>query len=113
MKSQSSRTGITEVTKMDRNTYYRTNAGYIRKQTASSPTTAEIIIRLLSYFYKKLEKALLSDGFAAGFCGVALLLIVGIVGGIEFGTLSLKSGFIFSSVLLSTVCIIVYKKNKE
>ena len=98
---------------MDRNTYYRTNSGYIRKQTSGSLSTAEIVIRLLSYLYKTLEKVLLSDGFAAGFCGVALLLIIGIVGGIEFGTLSLKSGIIFSSVLLSTVGIIVYKKNKE
>ncbi len=95
---------------MDRNVNFKANSRYIRKKSQSS---ADVFLKLLIYMYRASEKLLCSDGFAAGFCGVSLLLIMGIVGGIEIGTLSIKSGVIFSLVLLSAVGVVVYKKNRE
>ncbi len=96
---------------MDRNINYRVNSGYIKK--ARQLTSTEQLFRFLWCLYKYVEKIVMTDAFAAGFCGVSFMLIIGIVGGIEFGTLSLKSGIIFSSVLISAVTLLLYKKNKE
>ncbi len=100
-----------EGVKMDRNINYRANSGYIKK--ARQLTSTEQLFRFLWCLYQYVEKIVMTDAFAAGFCGVSFMLIIGIVGGIEFGTLSLKSGIIFSSVLISAVTLLLYKKNKE
>ena len=86
--------------------YARTNAYRTGYRSASSQSFMYLL-------FKMLEKLLLSDGFAAGFCGVSFILVIGIVGGIECGRLSLASGVAFSSILLAAVSILLYKKNKE
>jgi len=79
-----------------------------------SRTSAFIsIMRFLYLVYKTLEKVLSTDGFAAGFIGVSLMLIVGIAGGVQLGVLTLGSGVIFSGILLCVVSVFIYNKNRE
>ncbi len=99
---------------MDRHSNYRTNTRYIKNRAhTGNISTAELVFRFLYCLYKSIEKLLMTDAFAAGFCGVSFMLIVGIVGGIECGRLSLQNGIIFSAVILSAVSLLLYKKNKE
>ena len=59
-----------------------------------------IIGRLLSFFR--------SDAFTAGFIGVAAFLVIGIVGGIEFGLLDFYHGGIYSALILSSSSVVIY-----
>ena len=69
----------------------------------------DIVVELLS----RLVSFLRSDAFSAGFIGVSILLVIGIVGGLEFGLLSLYDGGIYSALILTAVSVLIYLNKKE
>ena len=102
------------------NNYRTNNINYqnrnIACQTRSAiyPGRKHLTVEKIIYIILKLlEKVLMSDAFAATFCGISFILVVGIVGGVECGRLSLTSGMCFSSILLGVVSVLLYKKNRE
>ena len=71
------------------------------------------IMRFIYAIYKMLEKVFATEQFAAAFIGVSLVMIVGIVGGIQLGALSLTSGVVLSCILLSVISVFICKIDRE
>ena len=86
---------------------------YVSTPVRSGKNTVHLIATYILLFIEWMERVFASDAFAAAFSGICLLMTVGIVGGVEFGLLSLAQGVGFSSVTLIVLGVFLYKKNKE
>lgn len=98
---------------MYKNLDYRTSSNtnktvYPSKAGTSSKSGEISIVDMIVCALTHILAFLRSDAFTAGFIGVSILLIIGIVGGIEFGLLGLFDGGIYAAVILSAVSIVMY-----